>query len=58
MTIEWSVYDNKNDEVIGVWDNLDTATEFLFENAGVEDVWEIFPMIECTNSSQVNSLAG
>ena len=32
MTIEWSVYDNKNDEVIGVWDNLDTATEFLFEN--------------------------
>ena len=48
MTIEWSVYDNQNDEVIGVWDNLDTATEFLFENAGVDDVWEVFPMVECT----------
>ena len=47
MTVEWSVYDNKNDEVIGVWDNLAAAQSFLFENADVDDVWELFPMLEC-----------
>ena len=47
MTVEWSVYDNKNDEVIGVWDNLADAQSFLFENADVDDIWELFPMVEC-----------
>ena len=47
MTIDFAVYDNKNDEVIGVWDNLADAQSFLFENADVHDIWELFPMVEC-----------
>lgn len=47
MTVDFAVYDNKNDEVIGVWDDFDFANEFLLDNEGVEDDWEVFPMIEC-----------
>tara|TARA_S200002703_G_C3626326_1_gene192346 strand:+ start:346 stop:504 length:159 start_codon:yes stop_codon:yes gene_type:complete len=48
MTIDFAVYDNKNDEVIGVWDNFATAQNFLIENVSVDDIWEVFPMVECT----------
>lgn len=47
MTIDFAVYDNKNDEVIGVWDNYATAENFLLENVSADDIWELFPMVEC-----------
>ena len=48
MTVEWAVYDNTNDDVIGVWNDMYLALDFLRENEGVQDNWEVFPMLECT----------
>ena len=48
MTVEWAVYDNTNDDVIGVWNDMYVALDFLRENEGVQDNLEVFPMLECT----------
>jgi|TARA_Y100000401_G_scaffold32339_2_gene23742 hypothetical protein len=48
MTVEWAVYDNTNDDIIGVWEDMYVALDFLCENEGVQDNWEVFPMLECT----------
>ena len=44
--ISWSVYDNRNDTVIGVWNTFEQAQQFLMDNACVEDIWEVFPFEE------------
>ena len=47
MTIAWAVYDNRFDDVIGVWNTLEDAEKFLFENVDASDLWCIFPWEEC-----------
>ena len=45
--MKWSVYDNRNDCVIGIWDTFEQAQCFWLDNAQVQDLWEIFPYEEC-----------
>ena len=47
MTIAWAVYDNRFDDVIGVWDDYEAANKFLYENADAADLWVVFPYQEC-----------
>lgn len=44
--MKWSVYDNTSDEVIGVWNDLKDAEDFLIDNAVFGDKWELFPYEE------------
>tara|TARA_Y100000401_G_scaffold110059_1_gene106904 strand:- start:1886 stop:2038 length:153 start_codon:yes stop_codon:yes gene_type:complete len=44
--MKWSVYDNISDEVIGIWNDIKDAEEFLNDNAVTEDKWELFPYEE------------
>ena len=49
----WAVYDNKADDIVGVWNTYEDADSFLFENAGNDDLWAIFPWLECLQTSEV-----
>jgi len=42
----WAVYDIFNAEVIGIWNDICHAEEFLHENEAPEDVWAVMPADE------------
>lgn len=37
-----------SDDVVGMWDDICAAEEFLVENEGPSDCWAVFPYEECT----------
>lgn len=45
-TLSWFVYDNAKDEPIGTWKSYEDAFDFCYENAGLEDDWQVFPSFE------------
>ena len=49
--MQWCVYDNNADEVIGVWNDLDQAEAFWLDNNS--DNWCVFPWWEVIVPSNV-----
>ena len=48
--MKWSVYDNLNDDVIGVWNKYEQAANFWLDHFSDNDEpdlnWQLFPFIE------------
>ena len=44
--LTWMCYDNKQDEVIGLWLAHEDAEQFLLDNQAPEDNWALFPSFE------------
>ena len=42
----WAAYDNRADEVIGVWNTYEEADNFLSDNMSADDIWVVFPYME------------
>ncbi len=42
----WAVYDVNHAEVVGIWNDICDAEEFLEENESSSDVWAVMPADE------------
>ena len=44
--LQWAVYDVFNNRVVGIWNDVCDADEFLQDNEGDDDMWAVMHTID------------